>query len=196
MIRGLIIMLIAIFFDGCSFSSNHNLSIVHLSKNVDFKILEPWKDDKDITLNQHFQGSYNDNKYSLNLMTKLSKDKIKIIGLSDFGSRVFTMLYDGRKVDLELSSFVKSFGENSDKIKAEYILADMQLVYYPIDEIRKNIVGNVKIKEVRKNGIKRIFYNNDIPFIEISYSSDNILTNRIHYKNLERNYQYIISNLK
>jgi hypothetical protein len=72
----------------------------------------------------------------------------------------------------------------------------MQLVYYPVAEIQKNMIGhNIKIKEIKNKGIKRIFYNNGIPFVEIEYSGRNIWKSQIRYKNLERNYQYIIYNL-
>jgi hypothetical protein len=149
--RSFALLFIIIFCYGCSTISNNKASVVSLAPDINFKLLDLWKTDHEITLNQHFQGSYQEKQYSFNLVSQITKDKMTVIGLTAFGARVFTLEYDGKNVDFKLSSLVKDHG----KIKPEYLLADMQLVYYPVAEIQKNMIGhNIKIKEIKNDSIR------------------------------------------
>lgn len=183
-------LLLLMFFSGCSAIKRNDASLVHLSNNVKFRLLGLPEIHKEIILNQHIKGAFNGQEHSVDAVLKISKNEMDVVALATFGIRIFTMKYDGRNIDFKVSSLVK----NNQQIKAEYILADMQLIYYPLDEIRRNLFGNVEVKEIKKNGMQRIFYSNKTPFIKISYSGDDVFKSEIRYQNLVRKYQYSIRN--
>jgi len=186
-----LIAILALFLTGCSHLKHAKPTSVYLAKDINFQLLDLWKVDHDITLNQIVVGTYEGKSYSMNVITQISKKKMTVIGLTPFGVRAFTLNYDGQNLDLKLSGFIK----NAEEVKPEYILADMQLIYYPLADIRKNISGNISVKETNKKGLKRIFYHGKKPFIEINYSSDDVWKSEIIYKNLGQKYQYKIRNL-
>lgn len=192
-IRNLIALLTLIICCSCSFlvQKKQSHKMVYLANDVNFQLLDVQKTDKKIVLNQQFKGQYQENKFNANVITQIDKNKLSVVALTTFGVRIFTLGYDGKNIEFRIPPVIP----NHDKIKPEYILADMQLVYYPLKEIKKNLHGNVKVVESKKNGVSRIFYRNNKPFIEIYYSSSDFLKSDILYKNILRKYQYSIHNL-
>lgn len=184
------VFIITVFLclSGCFYQSAKEVKSVNIAKEVNFKLIDLNKLGKNIEFNQYFQGSYAKNKYSVNLVTKISPDKAIIIGITSIGHRLFTIDYNNHRLNFTASKMIPK----DSRIKPEYVLADMQLVYFPLVEIRRNISSNVVVKEGAK---KRIFYKNNQPFIEIKYSSIDFLNSDISFKNLERKYEYIIKNI-
>ncbi|MFT5703074.1 MAG: hypothetical protein ACI9TO_000435 [Rickettsiales bacterium] len=183
----LICIILSALLSGCV-SHTKKLQPISIATGVNFELIDLHILNKSTILSQNFQGSYSGRKYSINLITQISPTKMTMVGLSAIGSRLFTIQYDNRKIDFNLSKMIPA----NKKIKVEYVLADMQLVYFPIQEIRRNLTGNVTINETAN---KRVFYKNNKPFIEIKYSSSNVWNSKIDFHNLEREYQYSIENL-
>lgn len=174
-------------------------NMVYLSKNGSFKLLCPDSLEKslgkNLSLNQALKGSFKDTEQKFNLILENSSQETKVIGLTNFGNRLFMVNYDCNKVKVEMSPILK-MAPNIKKLKPEYILADIQLVYWPLEEIQKNLSDNLKIKEISKdNQTKRILFEGEKPIIEIVFSAQDILKSKIYYHHLERGYSYSIENL-
>ena len=113
--------------------------------------------------------------------------------MSDFGTNLFSLNYtEEQKLSLNFSQ-----NASSSVINPEYILTDLQLVYWPIEKIQNNITGPLIVYEKNKNKkYHRIFYEYEKTIIQISYSRKDIWNADIHYQNFEKNYEYFITNLK
>lgn len=173
----------------CSFKSHTPETSVYIARGIKFKLLNPHSLNKNIILSQRFAGSYGAKKFKLNLITQITPDVMKVIGLSEFGTRIFTIEYGQQKI--KFSKFVAA----AKKIRPEYMLADMQLVYGSVASIKNNISSEAIIKEQNNKGLVRTFYKGDAPFIRISYSNTNRWKSKIHYQHLERGYEYVIENV-
>lgn len=195
------IFVASIFLCSCSSHISSPTHTVSIARDVNFKLIDLHILNKNISLEQYFSGIYNNQKHSLNIITQISPSKMTVVGLMPIGARAFTMEYDNKNIDFSISKMIPINPKIDQKILAQYVLADMQLVYFPINDIRKNITGGVVIKE---ENMKRIFYKKNKPFIEIEYSKNDarndakndarndVFQSKIHFKNLERKYEYII----
>ncbi len=190
------LFIVVTFLSSCSFRISAPKHNVNIAKNVSFKLLDLHILNQNINLQQQLQSYYKGQRYSINLITQISPNKMTVAGLIPIGARIFTMEYDNKKIDVSISKMVPIDQKiNRDRL-AEYLLADMQLVYFPIDSIRQNIGGNVIISDPQNDNLKRVFSKNNVPFIEITYSKDDHWQSKIHFKHLERKYEYTIENLQ
>ncbi len=190
------IFIVATFLSSCSFHISAPKHSVNIAKNVSFKLLDLHILNQNISLQQHLQSSYKGQKYSINLITQISPNKMTVAGLMPIGARIFTMGYDNKKIDLYISKLIPIDQKINRNNLAEYVLADMQLVYFPVDIIRQNITGDVIISNPQNDNLKRVFSKNNVPFIEITYSQENPWQSKIHFQHLERKYEYTIENLQ
>ncbi len=167
-------------------------SYAYISSGIKLNLSSTQGLNKNKTLNQLLNGKYKDKNYSFNLVTKISPERFNTVALTKFGARIFTISYYDNHLDFVPTPLIKA----TSKIRPEYILADIQLVYWPLDEIRKNLTGDVEILESKNGkGFTRTLSKNGKIFIEISYSTKDKWNSKIRYRHLERKYEYTIENL-
>lgn len=186
-----IIVIILIFLQGCTFIGDEHRPYVYLTNGVKFSLLDLKNLPKNKTLNQYFKSKYKDQSYNMNVVSQFSENNLKMVALTDFGSRIFTIDYSNGKLDFSQSPIAK----NSGKIKPEYILADMQLIYWPLADIKNNLDGKIEVTETTKGKLKRQFFDNGKLIIEITYDRQDKWRSNVHYINLMRNYEYVLTNL-
>ena len=188
------LFLIIFFLDSCAIKKpSHFHSFTQITKNSKFITLKLNDLNKQITLKQRLKGRYKSNSYEINTIVDFSPTRLYIVGLSDFGTNLFSLNYtEEQKLSLNFSQ-----NASSSVINPEYILTDLQLVYWPIEKIQNNITGPLIVYEKNKNKkYHRIFYEYEKTIIQISYSRKDIWHADIHYQNFEKNYEYFITNLK
>jgi len=114
---------------GCA-TKQLNKNRIDITKNVDVELLSPQSFGEEISLSQLAEFSVGDNHHELLFQTEITKDKVVVVGLMPSGVRLFSIVYDGTEITSE------GYSSLIEKIKPGYLLADMQLSLWPIDEIR------------------------------------------------------------
>ncbi|MCB2382801.1 DUF3261 domain-containing protein [Shewanella sp. SR1] len=76
-------------------------------------------------------------KESHELLTQLELEgeRMTLVGLAPLGQALFTLVYDGNTLSSEQSVLL------GDNFKAEYLMAMMQLIYWPEQSIRAHLEG-------------------------------------------------------
>ncbi|MCU8083668.1 DUF3261 domain-containing protein [Shewanella sp. SM23] len=76
-------------------------------------------------------------KESHELLTQLELEgeRMTLVGLAPLGQALFTLVYDGNTLSSEQSVLL------GDNFKAEYLMAVMQLIYWPEQSIRAHLEG-------------------------------------------------------
>ena len=72
----------------------------------------------------------------MNCVVTVHGDMLTVIGLSAKGVRAFTLRYDGKQVAVENDLPVPP------QLTPERLLADIQLVYWPLDALRSSLQSN------------------------------------------------------
>ena len=79
---------------------------------------------------QLLQGSFGENSFTINSYLQADSNGIFLSLFNDLGSGMGDLNYDGNAVLFESSIFPK-------KLKAEYIIADLQFAYYKVEALQQ-----------------------------------------------------------
>ena len=106
---------------------------------------------------------------------ELSQQQLTLVGLAPLGQALFTLSYDGQSLISEQSQLL------GEQFKAEYLLAIMQLIYWPDDSINQHLEGATISHYSCDAALCRglFFAKNDLneiatsqqPFVSIRYSN-------------------------
>ncbi|MCJ8272090.1 MAG: DUF3261 domain-containing protein [Psychrosphaera sp.] len=110
----------------------------------------------------HIKGSHNDNDYELLVQVELNKNNIVMVGTTVSGLELFELVwFDHKPWQLKQSSLAKA-------IKPEYLLADFQLVHWPLPSINEHLKG-AKMTQNETNALReRVVKQGQQPIITIT----------------------------
>ncbi|MGL5047472.1 MAG: DUF3261 domain-containing protein, partial [Shewanella sp.] len=74
-----------------------------------------------------------DASHELLTQLEIEDDRMTLVGLAPLGQALFTLVYDGNTLSSEQSVLL------GDRFKAEYLMAMMQLIYWPEQSIRAHL---------------------------------------------------------
>lgn len=119
-------------------------------------------------------------KESLLCVLELDKQRIAIAGLSSDGISLFNLSYDGKTVTLDKSPLLPA------TFSPEFIIKDLQLVYWPLAELQKILPPNWRLETDDQH---RHLYDNNDKLVDVDYlqpdpawAKDVAVTNhRYHY---------------
>ena len=134
-----------------------DVSPVYVTNSKKYYLIEPSKIEKEIDSYLALKGKFGVNEFTCLSMLQMNDKGVYLCLLSDFGTTLGELSYDGKKVDLECALLPK-------RMKGEYIVADLQFAFYRLDEISKTLskiglsvnatmdfatADNLSVKEVR-----------------------------------------------
>ncbi|GIU11342.1 MULTISPECIES: DUF3261 domain-containing protein [unclassified Shewanella] len=76
-----------------------------------------------------------DNQHELLSQLEITGQQLTLVGLAPLGQALFTLTYDGNTLISEQSQLL------GDQFKAEYLLAIMQLIYWPDTSVNRHLQG-------------------------------------------------------
>ena len=170
-----------ICLSGCaSIKKNQKISPVYVTNTKKFYLLPSACISGSIDKTQLLNGKFGDNEFSLLTYTQADQNGIFMSLFNDFGVSMGSLSYDGKNVVFESNVFPK-------KLKAEYILADLQFAFYSQEYVKEALskTGLVFTEEIFEDKTVRKILNGDnlIELIILEKGSTSI-------KNLLRNYEY------
>lgn len=138
---------------------------------------------------QHIAVQYRGEQKDLMGASLLGPELVKISLLTPEGVGLLDIRYDGREVRAEQYLGGKS-------IPPEALLADMQLVYWPLQSLRDALPAQWNLREKRDGDKHRrqLFFRGEL-FTEVTYSSDDIWRARVQLDQKVLGYSLNIKNL-
>jgi hypothetical protein len=108
-------------------------------------------------------------------------------GLSNDGLSLFNLTYDGNTVVSDKSPLLP------ETVNPEFIITDLQLVYWPIAELQKKLPVGWRLEE---GGKKRFLYISDKKQVEVNYlSPDPDWPKAVELVNFQYNYRLNIKTI-
>ncbi|MGR9013385.1 MAG: DUF3261 domain-containing protein [Gammaproteobacteria bacterium] len=130
---------------------------------------------------QQIDAVWADRKESLLAVLELDARHIAMAGLSHSGLSLFNLTYDGSTVVSDRSPLL------AESVNPEFIITDLQLVYWPIAILQNNLPAGWRIEEV---GNKRYLTVNGKKQVEINYvSPDPVWPKVVELVNFRYNYR-------
>ena len=152
---------------------------VLIADNVEFELVPtiPFKDG--LTLTQSATVTYDKETHDLIFHTEIRNRTLTMVGLTPTGTRLFTIVTKEGEIRAEgFSSIIES-------IKPEFLLADMQLSLWPMEQLQANISG-AKYSEI--NALTRQMTTHNKALISIQYSDPEHLEGQIVFTHQQRGY--------
>jgi hypothetical protein len=84
---------------------------------------------------------------------ELDAQRIAMVGLSNDGLSLFNLTYDGKTINVDKSPLLP------DSVAPEYMITDLQLVYWPVAELQKILPAQWRL-EIDKNH-RRLYYKDE-----------------------------------
>ena len=85
----------------------------------------------DRTVSQVVRGAYGARDFTFNCVVTVKDGEMTLVGMNSLGLRLFTIRYDGKQVQSETAPAMQA------PVMPERLLADMQLVFWPIASLEK-----------------------------------------------------------
>jgi hypothetical protein len=118
---------------------------------------------------------------TLNCVVTIKDGVMSVVGLNAMGMRLFTVTYDGTQVHADTSVMIP------DVMTSERLLADLQLVYWPLRPLRETLQpAGFEVTE-RRPGTRRLLRAGRW-LAEVHYAGDDAWSGRAWLINLEFGY--------
>ena len=128
---------------------------------------------------QQITAQWPDRTETLLCVLELDKQRIAMAGLTNDGISLFNLTYDGKTIVSDKSPILP------DSVTPEFIITDLQLVYWPVALLQKSLHGSSWRLEVDSNH-RRLYYQGN-KTVEVNY----LLPDAIWAKSVELiNYRY------
>ena len=128
---------------------------------------------------QQITAQWPDRKETVLCVLELDKQRIAMAGLTNEGLSLFNLTYDGKTIVADKSPLLP------DSVAPEFIITDLQLVYWPVAVLQKSLHGSSWRLEVDTNH-RRLYYQGN-KAIEVNY----VVPDAVWAKSIELiNYRY------
>jgi len=135
----------------------------------------------DRVVNQVVRGAFGPRELTINCVVTVKDGAMTLVGLNSLGLRLFTVRYDGKAVSSE------SAPSMSDPLLPERLLADLQLVYWPLASLAKPMADAGWQLSEPAAGVRRLRRGEQL-VAEAHYSSDDPWSGRSWLVNFEFGY--------
>ena len=177
--RFLSLTLTLLLLTGCLSRYQQKVDQVSIADKVHYTLLPTIPFKNGLTLTQSATVTYQDDSHDLIFHTEISNRQLTMVGLSPTGTRLFTIVMQEGTVNAE------GFSSMIDTIKPEYLLADLQLSLWPLEQLNQNLSG-ASVEEASSLTRSVIQANN--PLITVRYSEAEHFKGDIQFIHHQRGY--------
>jgi hypothetical protein len=136
---------------------------------------------------QEINAVWADRQESMLAVLELDAQHIAMAGLSNDGLSLFNLTYDGNTVVSDKSPLLP------ESINPEFIISDLQLIYWPIAELQKKLPVDWRLEATQN---KRILIVSNKKQVEVSYlSADPVWPKAVELVNFRYNYRLNIKTI-
>ncbi|WP_350432380.1 DUF3261 domain-containing protein [Shewanella sp. H8] len=90
---------------------------------------------QDTSLSQIVSITHGQENHELLTQLELNSQQMTLVGFAPLGQALFTLVYDGQTLQSQQSLLL------GEQFKAEYLMAIMQLIYWPTEQVNQHLTG-------------------------------------------------------
>ena len=171
------ISFVLIFNFGCL--SNKPKNTARISPDISFSLCSPKDLGRSLTATFNVTIEHKGSTYQFPLVTEITDEKIVLVGLTPFGSRVFLLSYANEKLEYEAAEFFKF------PLKPSYLVGVLQLIFWPKEAIEMNARKTAfRIVDTFRPNNKRVVLRNNAEIIRVQFSQSSRWGGNIVYEHL------------
>ena len=168
--------LIAILLTGCMSQPQRPAS-----PEIARPLLAPSTLGSERIVNQIVRGAFGEREMTINCVVTVKDGVMSIVGLSAMGVRLFTMKYDGQSTSMDNTLPIPA------QLTPERLLADFQLVFWPLEALKKPLAASGWQVTEATLGTRRLRRDTRL-VAEVHYASADPWTGRSWLVNIEHGY--------
>ncbi len=168
-------------------TSNTNVDVL-INENLHFSLLPAFAIKKPLSLTQTVNIQYASKQYDFITRMEVANHSFKLVGLTSTGIKLFSIESTDATYRFESSPFI---GED---LNLAYLLADLQLAYWPADQLNRQLQKNHARINIQNQ--QRLVLHNNNSIISIQFSNNQHWNKNIVFKHLQRNYSVTINTLE
>ncbi|AZG75265.1 DUF3261 domain-containing protein [Shewanella livingstonensis] len=120
---------------------------------------------QDINLTQMVNFTRGQDSHELLTQLELNPQRMTLVGLAPFGQALFTLVYDGQTLQSEQSLLL------GGQFKAEYLMAIMQLIYWPTEQVNQQLSGGKLIAKTCNMALCKQLVDDNGALITLTYNN-------------------------
>lgn len=158
---------------------------LELTDNNTIKILPTEAFGSEVEMLQVVNGYYNEQEYIMQTVLFMNNKKVSVSALTTLGNTLYDITYINDSI--EYNTVLRL-----NDVSAVYMIADIQLCYYPVDELKRMLEDGALSLEVKylSDGWIRSVISGDVEIITVKRKGS-----LIEYRNHIRNYGYSIEEI-
>ncbi len=129
-----ILVCLSLLVSACS-QTLQRQTCVALAKNVTYCLAPIPANSQVRSVTQQVAIHVNDSRHELLTQLELDREQLTLVGLAPLGQALFTLVFDGTELQSQQSMLL------GDEFKAEYLLALIQLIYWPEEDVNAHLQG-------------------------------------------------------
>lgn len=159
----LISLILVLFTTACSHTLQRQ-TCVALASEVNYCLAPIPANSQIHSLTQQVSIGVDEEHHELLTQLELDKQQLTLVGLAPLGQALFTLVFDGNTLSSQQSMLL------GDEFKAEYLLALIQLAYWPVEDVNPHLQGASLVSQACDAARCRTIYANETQLVlEISY---------------------------
>lgn len=166
----------------------HNSAITQI-RNKPLLQLPTYALQKEISVVQKVTAHYEGHQHSFIAQLEITKNKLVMVGLTEFGARLFTLIYDNETIHFESTALLKT------PMAPEFLLSDLQLIYWPESIIESRLMDGNKIFQNKQAPFKRQLFIAEQEVIVIDYSDQQKWKGSVFFQHRLNKYNLAIQTL-
>jgi hypothetical protein len=172
------LLLSVVFLGACSAHRLGQSREVYVSSGVRARLLPPSAFKGELSEVQEMRFIYGGAERTTTGVVKISPSGLRVIVLAGM-VRILTLNYTSTGIECDVSPLLSAF-----KIEPEYLIFDVQLIYFPVDAINRALPKGMSFRE---EGTTRVLYLGEKKVASIAKEGG-----AIEFTNFERSYSYRI----
>lgn len=132
--RFCILICLALLVSACS-QTLQRQTCVALAKDVSYCLAPIPSNSQERSVTQQVAINVNNSRHELLSQLELDREQLTLVGLAPLGQALFTLVFDGVSLNSQQSMLL------GDEFKAEYLLALIQLIYWPQEDVNAHLQG-------------------------------------------------------
>lgn len=156
------------------------LATVEIAKEVVLALPGPEELGDSLAATQLLTATYDEETYHMQMRLEWRPGSIALVGMNVFGTVMFTIEYDGRRVESRGSRMM------TQRLLPEYVLADVLVTFWSIERLRSHLRGTGL--ELSEEEGRRVIARSGEPVIIVDYDSENAWEGPVRFDHVERDY--------
>jgi hypothetical protein len=144
---------------------------------------------REISVVQKVNANYQGRQQSFIAQLEITKNELIMVGLTEFGAKLFTLRYDNRVIDYQPSPLLKM------PMDPAFLLSDLQLIYWPIKSIKAALAVEQQLQQSEVAPFKRQLFIAKQQAVTIRYSNKQPWLGSVSFRQLQNNYALDIQTL-